>query len=294
MSVSTPDYDRIVEANRVFYEQGAELYDATETCLETRYTEALERELDQILAVLPANPRALDACGGSGNVALRLAARRIPVTLVDVSPRLISIAERKARSLPVRPEFIQSEIGYFLSTAPNSFDLITFSSALHHLQDIEGVLWLAFQSLRPGGLLFTIYDPTPRDALHSLTKAALKLDYLAFKVLQRTADLPSAIARRISRAATASGELTSASAGVLAEYHLELGIDDFALVAELERIGYEVLRHHRYGDARYGLIRKFVTLQRDVTQFTLLLRRPGCARAVSAASSCDGVKRTSM
>ena len=73
---STAAYRRVADANREFYRRTAHSYDASETCVNDREAQrGLSRDIATIVDLLdrPAHDiRALDACGGSGNVALKL------------------------------------------------------------------------------------------------------------------------------------------------------------------------------------------------------------------------------
>src|SRR6266496_4421998 len=99
----SPEYQRVAEANRQFYARIASLYDASETCVrDRRIQKRLEADLDQIITMIGRQPetiRALDACGGAGNVSLKLLNRRIEATLVDISPELLEIFRRKCAVL---------------------------------------------------------------------------------------------------------------------------------------------------------------------------------------------------
>jgi 2-polyprenyl-3-methyl-5-hydroxy-6-metoxy-1,4-benzoquinol methylase len=251
----------------------------------------VESELDDVLGLVGKRPeeiRALDACGGSGNISLKLLRRNVPVTLADISPELLEIFRRKSQALGFKPEIVCKEIGTFLSEEERRFDLIVFSSALHHLQNIEEVLALAFERMAPGGVLFTIFDPTSRAELRRLTKILQRLEYYAFKVVHQSSDLPKAIGRRLRRmllgvsARDKTGvALNAATAGMLAEFHVEQGINDRELVARLREIGYEVVRHDRYVDSRSEWVRRAIKTLGDVTQFKLVLRKPDSLSAKS-------------
>jgi len=278
-------YQKVAEANRQFYARVASLYEGTETCVVDRRTQKrLEVDLDRVISVSgqqPASIRALDACGGSGNVSLKLLARNMDVTLVDISPELLDIFRRKCARLGVSPRIVCAEIGSFLSETSQTFDLIVFSSALHHLANIEQVLTLAFHRLRPCGLLFTIYDPTSRSNLQTTTRVLLRLEYFMFKLFCQTVDLPSAVARRLRRVFSgmsarrkSDATLSQATAGMLAEFHVEQGIDDFSLVTKLRANGFEVVWHERYAEGRFDLTRHIIERLGDSTSFKLLLRRP--------------------
>jgi ubiquinone/menaquinone biosynthesis C-methylase UbiE len=92
-------YEKIAEANRAFYSRSAELYEATETWVcSPRCQAELESEMDRVLTVLGkprTEIRALDACGGSGNISLKLLKRGAKVTPVDISPEFAKDFFRK-------------------------------------------------------------------------------------------------------------------------------------------------------------------------------------------------------
>jgi 2-polyprenyl-3-methyl-5-hydroxy-6-metoxy-1,4-benzoquinol methylase len=279
------NYRKIAEANRSFHNQLAALYDKTEGSVVDPHEQAvLETELDRALTLLGGNPaeiRALDACGGSGSVSLKLLRRGVKVTLADISSDLIKIFQDKCRDLGYQPEVACTEIADFLSDSRRTFDLIVFSAALHHLENIEGVLALAFERLAPGGLLLTFFDPTDRSQLRTITRVIQRADYYVFKISHQGADLPKAIGRRLRRIfAGVSADkktnvpLDASTVGMLAEYHIEKGIDDKSLVARLCQVGYEVVQHDRYAGGRTDWMRKTAAAFGDATNFKLVLRKP--------------------
>jgi 2-polyprenyl-3-methyl-5-hydroxy-6-metoxy-1,4-benzoquinol methylase len=279
------NYRKIAEANRSFYTQLADLYDKTEGSVVDPHEQAvLETELDRALTLLgreAAAVRALDACGGSGSVSLKLLRRGAQVTLADISPDLIKIFQEKCRCLGYKPETVCTEIADFLSDPNQTFDLIIFSAALHHLENIEGVLVLAFDRLAPGGLLLTFFDPTDRSQLRRMTRTLQRVDYYVFKILHQSADLPKAIGRRLRRifAGVSADQkngvaLDASTVGMLAEYHVEKGIDDKKLVAVLCKAGYEVVQHERTAGGRTDWLRKATKAFGDATTFHLVLRKP--------------------
>lgn len=281
----TPQYTKVAEANRQYYTRTAQTYDTTETCLTDQHAQQmLDQDLDRIILLFkqpPATLHALDACGGSGNVALKLLHRGVDTTICDISPELLEIFQAKCVKQALTPTIICSEIGAFLVQQKEAYDIIVFSSALHHLENIENVLFLAYESLKSGGLLFTVFDPTPRH--DRITRTIMWLDYIIFKIHRQSTDLVAATTRRLRRtyAALTRGrgngkqylDLNEATLGVLAEYHVEQGIDDVALVERLKQIGFELVWHERYQGARYGFMRLLLWLRKDVTAFKLLLRK---------------------
>jgi SAM-dependent methyltransferase len=112
-------YQKVAEANRQYYAQTAAMYEATETCVtDPLLQRGLESDLDRALATLGkplASVRALDACGGSGNVALKLLRRGVGVTLVDISPDLQEIFRAKCVEAGFVPKVVCSELAAFLA-----------------------------------------------------------------------------------------------------------------------------------------------------------------------------------
>ncbi|MBL9137438.1 MAG: class I SAM-dependent methyltransferase [Verrucomicrobiales bacterium] len=275
------DHSTVAEANRRFYARIADLYDRTESCVADHAAQvALEADLDQVLSHLsqPAGSvRALDACGGSGNVALKLLNRGLDVTVADISRELLDILERKAAAVGRPAKTHCGEIAAFLESTDATFDLVVFSSALHHLQDIDRVLTLVFRRLRPGGLLFTLHDPTARRHQGRLTPFLLRAEYFAFKFFKQPGDVPAAALRKLRRAfggRSGQSRLSDDNLGVVAEYHIRDGIDDLALVERLKQVGYQVVRHDRLHGARFALVQAVVSRIGQPTGFKLLLRKP--------------------
>ena len=256
----TAQYHKVVEANRLFYAQTADLYDTTETCIkDTQAQQLVENDLDYIVKELKRHSKsvtALDACGGSGNISLKLLQRGITVTTCDISADLLALFQQKADAAGFATQIVYAEIGAFLSNGETKYDLIVFSSAL-----------------------YTVFDPTPHNDLKFITKGLLQLDYFLFKILQQSRDLGAAAKRRFLR--TMSNERQDKSAldlrpenlGVLAEYHVNTGIDDLALVAFLKRLGFQVLKHDRYAGGRYAFTHAALNRLGDATNFKLVLQK---------------------
>ena len=280
-------YRKVAEANREYYAKTAQLYDTSETCVTNpELQQQLEKDIDQIVALLGEEPNllyALDACGGTGNVALKLLRRGLNVTISDISETQLNIFQQKCATENFSARILMGEIAELLTNDTNQYDLIVFSSALHHLENISGVLQVAYDRLKPGGLLFTVFDPTITQNHHQITKLVLSLDYVLFKVLGQTSDLPAALARRLRRMSEQMFQRTSndkkrlglseETLGVLAEYHVDQGIDDFGLVEQLKQMGFEVVWHVRHSGGRYPLTRWIVGAFKDATQFKLLLKK---------------------
>jgi len=261
-------YKKVAEVNRQFYKQFADLYDKTETCVVSpRLQKMMEQDLEKILQMISKKEQihVLDACGGSGNAALKLLNRGAYVTLCDISPELIQIFERKCKEKALaRYETVCSEIGTYLSQLNKKFDIIVFSSALHHILDYTSVLKIAVLKLNEGGVIYTVFDPV---RWKFPTYQIIYFDWLLHAILNYPFELLSTIRRRLF---STSNE---PDYGTLCEYHVKTGIDDYELVQAMKETGITVVSHIRYSDARHLFFRLLLRRIKGTTSFKLILRK---------------------
>lgn len=280
MSADPDRYATVVEANRRYYEQTAARYEATETHLQNdRMQRELEHDLSRVIAMLREAGgalRALDGCAGTGTVSLKLLRAGVETVSCDVSQDMLAILSQKAarEGLPARVQL--GEIRAFLEGEPAGFDLIVLSSALHHIEDYRGVLELCAGKLRPGGMIYTTFDPTRSCEVSRLGRFVQLLDYASFKLTSHPLDVPASVLRRLKRTVgrAPASQLSDANLGSLAEFHVVQGIDDRALAAQLRSLGLEIVWHAREADARFAIPRRALRALGDVTTFKLLARRP--------------------
>ena len=256
------------EANRLLYARTAELYDRTEECVvDTRLRERLRAILARSLALLPPEPRVLDACGGSGNASLVLHELGVRPRTVDMSPEMLAIYARKAEAAGVEADTHVSEVDAFLERDPGAWDLIVFSSALHHIEDYGRTLELAAARLAPGGAIVTIFDPI---ALGPAWQKVRRLDYVVHVVLTN----PRGVWPRVRRRFRASAPDDDRVVGDLAERHARTGIDDAKLAKRLEQLGLEVVVHGRFYEGRFLPTRLLHRVLRTPSSFAFVARRP--------------------
>jgi SAM-dependent methyltransferase len=208
----------------------------------------------------------LDACGGSGNVSELLTRMGAHPVLVDVSPEMLGLWRAKAGLLGVEPEVVESEILDFLQNDPRTWDVIVFSSALHHLENYERVVEAAIGRIRPGGVLVTAFDPTPAASGDRLLR---RLDWVLFQAVHEPRDFLETLRARLRRSGLGEPPI-----GRLAERYALEGVDDLALCRLLESQGFEILVHERTTDARLTVMRALLRLMRRSGAFQLIARRP--------------------
>ncbi len=108
--------------------------------------------------------RALDLATGTGDIAFALAARGADVVGLDITPRMIEIARRKAPrpASPARPSFIVGDM-LALPFPSASFDIVTTGYGLRNVPDLARAIDEIRRVLRPGGRFVSLDFNRPRD-----------------------------------------------------------------------------------------------------------------------------------
>lgn len=262
----------VAEANQRFYRANAAEYEASEPCLNDarlriKMTALLHHARD---AVSVERPAVLDACGGTGNVSTELVGRGIRPVVVDVSSEMTAIWAEKAQTLGfVDPEIHVEPIDAFLRRDEREWDLVTFSSALHHLENYLEVLDLVRRRLARGGVLVTIFDPT---IATPFLRRVRRADYAVWLLFHQPMAFVHAIGRVVGRD-TGLRRREDDYVGRLAERYAIEGIDDLAIVSSFPSAEFEVLRHERSYEARLRPIRWLLRRRSMPTSFSLLIRR---------------------
>ena len=143
---------------RTMFDRIAPVYDAMNRAM----TLGLDRKWRALTAEAVVRPgmRVLDACCGTGDLALADARAGGRVTGVDFSQEMLARAERKA------PEFdwVQADAAA-LPFPDASFDAVTVGFGIRNLADLEGGLRELARVLVPGGRLGCLEITRPRGIL---------------------------------------------------------------------------------------------------------------------------------
>jgi 2-polyprenyl-3-methyl-5-hydroxy-6-metoxy-1,4-benzoquinol methylase len=270
---------RIIEANVDFYLQIAEKYDSYETYLfDPDLQQSLEDDLDMIgshFSSLGRTPSCLECGGGTGNLTLKMCARGWAVTVVDVSEKMLGLLQKKARAQGYSPNLIQGPIERFLEKASEPYDLVAFSSVLHHLYSYLCTVERASKQLSLGGIFYSNYDPlAPKRPFWA--RAFDSLDTTIAKVLFDPADVLPGIRRRlrkfVSRSDPEFGRAV-ASAGDVAEFHARTGVDDMQILQALQGNGFSIIKHQRFATGRTAVARFLNERLRLLESFKIIAQR---------------------
>lgn len=160
-----------VPVSRLF-DANAQTYDRVNTIislgLDARWREWAARK-----AVRCAGDRVLDAFGGTGGVAVRMARRSGIVTLADASEGMIRVARARAQKDSLHVDTVLTDlVTGALPWGVGTFDAITVVFGIRYLAEPAQVLHRLAESLVPGGRLvileFVAPGPEPIARLASL------------------------------------------------------------------------------------------------------------------------------
>ena len=148
-----------VDALRSIYGRVARRYDAQHGFL-TAYSDGRGREL-VVRATVRAGEGVLDCGAGTGSTGL-LAARAVGptghVTLFDLAPEMLAVAEQKAKAQGVRDRIeLQTGDLVHLPFADGSFDVVLFAESIGHLDLASAFREAARVLKRRGRLMATSY-----------------------------------------------------------------------------------------------------------------------------------------
>jgi 2-polyprenyl-3-methyl-5-hydroxy-6-metoxy-1,4-benzoquinol methylase len=252
---------KVIEANVDFYRQIGEKYDSYEPYLfDPALQQSLEDDLDKIgsyFTSLGRVPSCLECGGGTGNLTLKMCARGWAVTVVDVSAKMLDLLQEKLRVRNYSPTLIHGPIERFLETTCEPYDLVAFSSVLHHLYSYASVVKRVASRVRAGGLFYSNYDPiVPRHRFW--THLLASLDIAVAKSVLDPGDLLPGIGRRMRKIfmpRDAVFDRAVLSAGDVAEYHAWAGVDDGRILKMLQTSGFSVVEHRRFGIGRTNFVR---------------------------------------
>lgn len=187
--------------------------------------------------------RAVDMCGGAGKAAFVI--RRLnpgaQVILVDLAEKMLEIARRHMAFQNISDiEIIEANAFSFLEE-DREFDLIVFSSAVHHFRNPVKLLYAAAQKLSDHGFIVTMADPTTMIKTTRFNVFNFLItNWDSKKIMVRQSWEKHINLRNSEVAASSEGDFD------VAEFQTYLGIDDLKLKQDLAVVGVKPLVHMHY------------------------------------------------
>lgn len=229
------------------------------------YDVVFKAVIDALSQSLGRSIRAVDMCGGAGKGAftIKQCDPASEVYLVDLSEKMLAIAHQRMIKEGVGDiRIVQADAFSFLETA-EQYDLIVFSSAIHHFKDPIKLLVAAAERLSPQGIIITIAEPTPLIRTKRFKILTFVFGHKEYK---------QAVVKRWIKNVLSPGDTTADDEFFdVAEYQAYTGIDDKALSNQLSSAGLYPLIHLRYpaGEPLMLKIMPYIGLN---WSFSLILR----------------------
>ena len=141
----------------------ADRYDLITTLLSYGRDRAWKRRLVDLASPKPGT-RALDLATGTGDIAFAVQARGAAVVALDVTPRMIELALKKASPPGRQPSFLVGDM-VTLPFPEASFDLVTTGYGLRNVPDITAAVDEMFRVLKPGGIALSLDFDRPSNVI---------------------------------------------------------------------------------------------------------------------------------
>jgi ubiquinone/menaquinone biosynthesis C-methylase UbiE len=118
------------------------------------------RQLKRLLKreKIKSGSKVLDCGCGTGRGALKFSKMGCEVTAVDISGDILEICEQNGKNFNLSLETRIENCNY-LSFLSETFDYVTLSAALHHMQNLEKCLSEFYRVTKKGGALILIAEP---------------------------------------------------------------------------------------------------------------------------------------
>ncbi len=235
------------------------------------------KDLDLIASILPTHSgvRVLDIGCGTGNLTLKYLKRGYRVKAVDISPAMISVLQSKIDRTDLSSiELVVGDAEDVIGDTQTygTWQMISFSSVLHHLSDYRILVVHALRQLCPGGILYICHEPLQKPRRESGVAS-----WLACKILN-SIDTLYIYTRKLVvyiKQSLRDRKLFKRIDYSWSDYHSSLGIDAQEILRRLECAGARTLLYETY-QSRYSSLLAAVDARLGISEhfhFRLIVRR---------------------
>lgn len=196
--------EQILSANVNMHRAEASVYDTRHGELfnhyaQARFKDALKKEVARLQGLMEPGEEqeihALDCACGTGNISEKLLRIGCKVVGVDISVEMLRIMNSKLKATyEGRYELFHQDVDSFLEFIPaESFHIIVFCSALHHLPHYGETFRNAVRAVKRPGIICVFHEPLPpaKRYVSAFSRTLFKIDRCVWKystkVLRRKA-----------------------------------------------------------------------------------------------------------
>ncbi len=222
--------EKILIGNLNLHRDEAPIYDQMHGEIFNWYQQRIIRnEIIEIINLSKGN-FALDIGCGTGNITLKLIHAGFNVTGVDLSQPMINILKEKTRGKNYSISLVCQDVEPFLKNNLNRYDLITFSSVLHHLSDYLMILEMAINNLNPGGIIYITHEPSGKTIQSVMGRKILTIvDFKLNKLI--------------------SGYTRPIFDWTYSDYHVYHGFNSNAIIKTIKDKGLKLIKHRFYSSS---------------------------------------------
>ncbi len=153
---------KVEEENRKLHDHGAHNYDNYPPYHNRQIFTHYALDAAYIRGLFPRTPLVLDAGCGTGHLAREFIKAGCRVDVNDISPEMVRVTlariSRLQRNTVSHTQDV-NELLERLARGRRQYDVICFSSMLHHVVDYVKSVRLATKLLRPGGIIYIVGEP---------------------------------------------------------------------------------------------------------------------------------------
>jgi len=147
------------EANTIYYNNVSKIYDKKHL-IDMKDYPLFCKQIEYLMKPnkMPKGSLVLDCGCGTGRGALKFAKMGCNVVAVDISPSIVQICAHNAQKNNLEIE-TRVENCTNLSFPDETFDFVTLSAALHHMENLDLCLEELYRVTKKGGALVLIAEP---------------------------------------------------------------------------------------------------------------------------------------
>jgi SAM-dependent methyltransferase len=128
--------------------------------------------------------RVLELGAGSGLASTVWMEAQAGITAVDASRANLDRFVARARRYGASVEAIHDDIGSFVQSCQDRYDVVSHVSVLHHIPDYLALVRNSQRLAAPGGSLITLEDPLRYDRISRLNRFAYQGAYFSWRVFR--------------------------------------------------------------------------------------------------------------
>ncbi|MBW6451255.1 MAG: class I SAM-dependent methyltransferase [DPANN group archaeon] len=196
----------------------------------------------------------LDVGCGTGNLTIQFIQKGYYVDGLDISKDMINELKQKIKSKKIH--LYNQDIDEFLKITNKKYDIISFSSVLHHLPNYQKTLKNCIKKLTSNGILYVIHEPLNNNET-ILDNIIEKIDYYLYRFNLYLKQIKT---QKIDYS--------------YADIHCKNGIDAKKLIDTLNiNKNFEILLYEEYNARKFMFFSKLQNLIGTKKNFRFLIRK---------------------